>query len=512
MAKTFRGNVITPLNTLGLELAIAQMNQKAHTSIFGNNDARPSIILKALIEHDLKTGKKVIAVAFNDSYAGLATGPVTVVDLTRANATFTIDPSQADVLAAMIVASPHSFAIDVGGLEPGPAARIVERIAAHLSIQHQLVAPTTLAIDLTHVVTPKRRMGLDADAVQQINSFLGRAFDLGARMLMAANAPSEYPLEFARGTDQTVVTRVTGSAIRSVGKHVDMEDVLYQHRNLEDVGLASIMQGDYWFFPMTDDPFVPYLLKVPALETQVGDRDQSRRVVTPATKTFCDEYEQKVADAEEARERAEVDRRVEERLRKLRIDEKVAERISLEHPGRAKTVRTTRSAVTAVTAATPTVRPTVSEVETMLKAAGVTHRANCRARCVIADAQLRDVSLTLTDAVAAARGDEVGKAVCAGETLYKAGMFAKGTASGLAYRFIQEDADKVEAFRLALLAGDLDDAVGAAGSRLRNVNKRRMPLDADSRVRIVMKAWRDHLAGRGLPTPSNDDDKVAIAA
>lgn len=71
MALEFHDNVITPLNTLGLKIELAEMNPLAHMAIFGDDDARPSMMLKALIEFDLAAGRKVIAIGFNTSYAAM---------------------------------------------------------------------------------------------------------------------------------------------------------------------------------------------------------------------------------------------------------------------------------------------------------------------------------------------------------------------------------------------------------------------------------------------------------
>lgn len=506
MALEYRGNVITPLNTLGLTVKISEINPRAHTTILGNDDARPSRMLKAMVEYDMKNGRKVIAVGFNSSYAGLATGEITVIDLTRANATFHLNASNADILAALIIASPHSFAIDVGGLEPGPAARVVERIAACLSIQDRLVMPTTLAIDLTDVLTPKRRMGLDADAVQQLNSLLGRGFDLGVRLIMAANAPSEIPLEFERGTMQSIVSRVTGNAIRSVGKHVDQEELIYKHADRPGIGIADTDQGDYWLFPMTADPYGPYLIIVPELETKVGDRDQSGRKVTPATRSFCEKYQADVAAAEDAKEKAEIERQVEEKLRKKRIADIVDARVSLVHPARNDS-RNRKINVAAKTTEKPNI--TNKQIVDLLDVAGVDGRPACRASCVMALAMMNNEPLEIAAAVALAKSDQIGAAVRIGESFYKVGMLRKGIAFAVTYGLILEDADQVEAFRVRLMEGNTNDIVGAVGYKLRN--SPRTPLDAESRQRMLTKAWRDHLTG-AMPKADNDDVGLARAA
>lgn len=516
MALTYRGNFVTPLNTLGLSIDLPDMNPNAHTAIFGNDDARPSRMLKGLIEYDLSSDRKVIAIGFNTSYAGLATGQIEVVDLTRINPLFRLDAGQADILAELVVDSPYSFAIDVGGLEPGPAARIIERVAARLSTRETLIRPTTLAIDLIDVATPRRRMGLDADAVQQLNSFLGRSFDLGARLIMAANAPSEMPLEYVRGTIQAIFTRVTGDAVNSVAKFFKRDEQrLLENADRKDIGLTSIQQLDYWFDPMTDDAYGPYLIKLPALVTAVGDRDQSKRKNTSTTNEFCEKYDQKVAEAAEAKETSEIERQVEDKLRKHRIavavNERFAAQVSLEHPTRKRASnRKTSNIVPLVTKN----QITVKQVDDMLKAAGMTHRTDCRARCVVSLAQLEGEDLSLTEAVSRARSEEVGTAVRYGETLYNAGMFSKGMASAICYRYIQEDCAAVDQFRLRLLAGIKGDKdpIGAAGYWLRSVNLNKTPHHAESRYKTIAKAWRDRGLMKMTLCADNDQGKTAAVA
>ena len=518
MALNHRGNVVTPLHTLGLKVNIDDMNPRAHTAIFGNDDARPSRMLKGIIEHDLSRGRKVIAIGFNTSYAGLSTGNITVVDLTRVNRSFQINMAQLPVLAALIVASPHSFAIDIGGYEPGPAARIIERIAACLSVQEHLVAPTTLAIDLIDVATPRRRMGLDADAVQQVNSFLGRAFDLGARLVMAANAPGEMPVEYANGTVQAVICRLTGVAVDSVAKFI-RDNRLVTEANRKDIGISSIPTGDYWFCPMTDDAFGPYLVELPELVTEVGDRDQSRRVTTRETAAFCEDYAAKVAEAIEAEEMADARRIAEAKMRKMRVEGRARAIIDEEMAASVVGGRERRTALRAKASAPATrsnaaTRPTVAELVRVLEAAGFRNRPACRARCLVTDAQMQDRELTVAEAVAETQRDEVSIAIRFGETLYKAKLLAKTTAAAMGYRLLKEhEPEQVEAFRLALLKGDEDDVVGRSGARLRAMT--RTSLEADSRIQAFRKAWRDH-QGRPIasqpPVAVNDDLPMDRAA
>lgn len=396
----------------------------------------------------------------------------------------------------------NSFAIDIGGLEPGPAAKIIERIAAHLSIQEMLVAPTTLAVDLVDVATPKRRMGLDADAVQQYNSLLGRGFDLGLRMLMAANAPSEMPLEYARGTVQTIFTRMTGDSVESMAKLIK-EPRLVTEADRAQIGIKATAQGDYWFEPMSADCYGPYLVEVPALVTAVGDRYQEGRIVSQATAKFCQKYREEVQKAAEVAEDQAAQAMAESMLKKDRIKQKALKLVSLEHPGR--TVRKSR-----IAAPVETTRPSVMDVRRMLEAADITHRAECRARCVITHAQLTDTELTLADAVSAAKSQEVATAVCFGESLYVAKMLPRGVAAALGYRFVQEAPDEVEKFRIELLQKEGVGNVTQAGRQLRN--SPRMPMASETRVKAVIKAWKDHLRMSSLPGAGNDDAKIAKAA